>query len=176
MFNLEDHINWLALNEDKKPKIDVHGMRQVVSHFYSSGSVCPKTGEKRETEVNIIIVYGNQHFSVVVLLFQVRYKCVKGRYNDDSVALYLLEPKTCKYILTIESPSLCEIINGPLDEHGMFNVKPKSIIGNVEVDSSSSKLEDNSRLIEHAQEKDSVHVDQETEVSSNEKKLPKIEL
>lgn len=53
-FNLQDHIKWLSLNEDKKPKFDTQGVRQTISHFYSSGSVCQKTGEKRETEVNIL--------------------------------------------------------------------------------------------------------------------------
>lgn len=54
LFNMQDHIKWLSENEDKKPKLNAKGTRNVISHFYSSGSVCQKTGEKRETEVNII--------------------------------------------------------------------------------------------------------------------------
>lgn len=53
LFNMQDHIKWLSENEDKKPKLNAKGTRNVISHFYSSGSVCQKTGEKRETEVNI---------------------------------------------------------------------------------------------------------------------------
>jgi endoplasmic reticulum lectin 1 len=53
VFNLQEHIKWLSQNEEKKPKSDTNGVRQVVSHFYSSGSICQKTGEKRETEVII---------------------------------------------------------------------------------------------------------------------------
>lgn len=55
-FNIEEHIKWLSRNEEKKPKVDALGHRQVISHFYSSGSVCQKTGEKRETEVNIYLL------------------------------------------------------------------------------------------------------------------------
>lgn len=55
-FNIEEHIKWLSRNEEKKPKFDAHGKRQVISHFYSSGSICQKTGEKRETEVNTILL------------------------------------------------------------------------------------------------------------------------
>lgn len=54
VFNMEDHIKWLSQNEEKQPKLDNHGTRQAISHFYSSGSVCQKTGEKRETEVNMV--------------------------------------------------------------------------------------------------------------------------
>lgn len=54
VFSIEEHIKWLSRNEEKKPKFDTQGTRQAISHFYSSGSVCQKTGEKRETEVNII--------------------------------------------------------------------------------------------------------------------------
>lgn len=57
LFNMEEHIKWLDRNEEKKPKFDAQSARQVVSHFYSMGSVCANTGEKRETEVNIIIVF-----------------------------------------------------------------------------------------------------------------------
>lgn len=39
--------------------------------------------------------------------------------------LYLSEPRTCKYVLTIKSPSLCELINGPIDEFGSFKVENK---------------------------------------------------
>lgn len=51
LFNMEEHVEWLSRNEEKKPKIDSYGMRHAISHFYSSGTICQKTGEKRETEV-----------------------------------------------------------------------------------------------------------------------------
>jgi len=105
---------------------------------------------------------------------------VKGRYNEDSVALYLLEPKTCKYILTIESPSLCEIINGPMDEYGMFNINSLNDIENKKINTPFQtqvvdKTEQNSD--ENMEKKDTIpSVDHDTEVSDDKKKIVKIEL
>ncbi|VVC25220.1 Mannose-6-phosphate receptor binding domain,Glucosidase II beta subunit-like [Cinara cedri] len=107
MFNILDHINWLNKNEEKKPKLDTKGKRNILFHFYSSGSICQKTGEKRETVV--------------------QYKCTEDQYNENLIDLYLFEPKPCKYELKIESPSLCELINGPIDESGLFKKKDKDI-------------------------------------------------
>lgn len=111
---------------------------------------------------------------------QVRYKCVKGRKNEESVALYLLEPKTCKYILTIESPLLCELINGPMDEYGIFSIKPRSYI-NSDKSSSSSKtqFEDETKQIveDQVQVKDMAPLaEQDAEVSEDKKEINKIEL
>ncbi|VVC26705.1 Mannose-6-phosphate receptor binding domain,Glucosidase II beta subunit-like [Cinara cedri] len=106
-FNKQDHINWINENEKKKPNLEAKGTRNVIHHFYSSGSVCGKTGEQRVTEV--------------------RYKCTVVSDSGDTVELYLFEPRTCKYVLTIKSPSLCELINGPIDEYGLFKVEDKMI-------------------------------------------------
>lgn len=54
-FNWQDHIKWINENEKKKPNLEAKGTRNVIYHFYSSGSICEKTGEQRVTEVNIII-------------------------------------------------------------------------------------------------------------------------
>jgi len=95
------------------------------------------------------------------------------------VALYLLEPKTCKYILTIESPSLCEIINGPMDEYGMFNIKPLYDTENVKTNDpfQTQMLDKTEQYSEENKKKDTIpSVDQETEVSNDKKKVVKIEL
>lgn len=176
VFNIEDHINWLSQNEERKPKLDSHGVRQSISHFYSSGSICQKTGEKRETEVNMVNCSNLINYILIIFsnIFQVRYKCVKGRHNEDSVALYLLEPKTCKYILTIESPSLCEIINGPIDEYGIFNIKPRSDIPSEKL---KPQFDDTQNYEENVQKKGTISdVDQESEKSDDSKKMGKIEL
>lgn len=105
---------------------------------------------------------------------------MKGRYNEESVALYLLEPKTCKYILTIESSSLCEIINGPMDEYGMFNIKPLNDIENPKINTPLQKevLDKTEQYSEeNMKEKDTIpSVEHETEVSDDKKKIVKIEL
>lgn len=108
--------------------------------------------------------------------FQVRYKCVKGRYNGDTVALYLLEPKTCKYVLTIESPSLCELINGPMDEYGIFDLNSDFDNKNKQ-SSSSAQVEHDAHTKENVQKKDTnIRVEQDTKVSGDKKKIDKIEL
>jgi len=92
----------------------------------------------------------------------------------------LLEPKTCKYILTIESPSLCEIINGPMDEYGMFNTKPHY---NIENEKISTPLQ--TQILDKTEQysEDSIKnkntvppVEEDTEVSDDKKKVVKIEL
>lgn len=89
----------------------------------------------------------------------------------------MLEPKTCKYVLTIESPSLCELINGPIDEYGIFIIKPRSDTQNKKSSSlSKSELEDKTEpyIDEHAQTEDTIlSVGQDT---NKKKKMDKIEL
>lgn len=83
----------------------------------------------------------------------------------------MLEPKTCKYVLTIESPVLCELINGPMDEHGIFIIKTDSDLKNEE-NSSSTQVGENDHLQEHVQ-KTNIVAKQKTD---NKKKTNKIEL
>lgn len=94
------------------------------------------------------------------------------------MALYLLEPKTCKYILTIESPSLCELLNGPMDEYGLF-IK-KSNTNDEKIDSEiKTKSEDNLAISpEDFIDKSvlSVQMEEETEENDENKKLFIIEL
>lgn len=91
----------------------------------------------------------------------------------------MLEPKTCKYILTIESPSLCEIINGPMDEYGMFNIKPLYDTENIK-NSAPFQTQTIDKTEEYSEEnikKDTIPpVEQETEVTDEKKKIVKIEL
>lgn len=58
---------------DKTPK--------QVSHFYSNGDVCEETNKARAVEVKL--------------------KCPNIKTNPEYVALYLLEPKTCEYVLGV---------------------------------------------------------------------------
>jgi len=93
----EEHKKWLDLNPSRKPKAD-KTPRQV-SHLYSGGDVCDVTGKPRQVEVKL--------------------KCRHIEGHPDSVALYLLEPKTCEYILGIESPIICHLLSS-VDEYGMM--------------------------------------------------------
>lgn len=92
----------------------------------------------------------------------------------------MLEPKTCKYILTIESSSLCDLINGPVDEYGMFEIEPLNDSSNLKISNppfqtqAIDKTEDSSK--ENIRKDIIPPVEQETEVSDDKKKIVKIEL
>jgi endoplasmic reticulum lectin 1 len=82
--------------------------------------------------------------------------------------------------LTIESPSLCEIINGPLDEYGIFNLKLHHGNKNEKIKITSEKEEEDKlkqHIEEHVLRKEVFHpLEQEAEESDKKKKLSKIEL
>lgn len=46
----------------------------------------------------------------------VKLKCLEG--NSGAVSLYLLEPKYCEYVLGVESPLICDILDKS-DENGL---------------------------------------------------------
>lgn len=100
-FNKEKHLEWIAAHPNKKP--EPQETRKHLSHFYSDGSICDKTGQLRQTEVKL--------------------KCVENRMGSpSSISLFLLEPKTCKYVLKVESPLICDILEYA-DENGLLSEK-----------------------------------------------------
>ena len=50
---------------------------------------------------------------------EVKLKC-KRSDSPSTVSLYLLEPKTCEYVLGIESPLVCDIIH-LADDDGLMD-------------------------------------------------------
>ncbi|XP_015591641.1 endoplasmic reticulum lectin 1 isoform X2 [Cephus cinctus] len=99
-FDKNKHLKWIEAHPHKKPK--PLAQRKQLSHFYSDGSVCDKTGKLRQTEVKL--------------------KCVDNNGGPSSVSLFLLEPKTCEYILGVESPLICDIL-GYADDNGLLSEK-----------------------------------------------------
>lgn len=87
-FDEDKHKLWMEGHKHKTPK--PLAQRKQLSHFYQGGTVCDKTGKKRETEVVL--------------------KCMENAQSPSKVSLYLLEPQTCQYILGVESPLICEIL------------------------------------------------------------------
>ncbi|CAH0553589.1 unnamed protein product [Brassicogethes aeneus] len=94
-FNKETHLDWIKTHPQKRPK--PKGERKQLSHFYSDGDVCDKTGKPRQTEVKL--------------------KCLENT-SPSAVSLYLLEPRYCEYILGVESPLICDIL-AAADENGL---------------------------------------------------------
>ncbi|XP_060526607.1 endoplasmic reticulum lectin 1 [Cylas formicarius] len=99
VFDEKKHLQWLKDHPHKRPK--PVGQRKQLSHLYSGGSICDKTGKPRQTEVKL--------------------KCLENPAHPSSVSLYLLEPKYCEYILGVESPIICEILDNA-DENGLVAI------------------------------------------------------
>ena len=88
VFDKHKHVEWLQKHPNKRPK--AAEVRSQLSHFYSGGSICDKTGQPRQTEVKL--------------------KCLENPTSANAVSLYLLEPRYCEYILGVESPLICDIL------------------------------------------------------------------
>jgi len=101
-FNLDKHREWIDQNPNKKPKS--LETRKHVSHFYSGGDICDITGKPRHVEVKL--------------------KCKKSE-SASAVSIYLLEPKTCEYVLGVESPLVCDIL-ASADEYGLMKMSSKA--------------------------------------------------
>lgn len=98
-FDRRKHLEWIATHPFKKP--GPREGRKHLSHFYSDGSMCNKTGRLRQTEVKL--------------------KCVENHMGSPfSVSLLLLEPRTCRYVLRVDSPLICDILEYA-DENGLFS-------------------------------------------------------
>jgi len=102
----EDHLSWLENHQSKKPKQGAN--RKQVSVFYSNGDVCDLTGKPRQIEVKL--------------------KC-KPADSPSTVSLYLLEPKTCEYVLGVESPLVCDLLPHADPQTGLFPVGLVDSIG-----------------------------------------------
>jgi endoplasmic reticulum lectin 1 len=58
---------------------------------------------------------------IYYFLFQVKLKCLEGSSSPGAVALYLLEPKTCEYILGVDLAVLCNILQ-EADDNGLVKI------------------------------------------------------
>lgn len=104
-------------NPQKRPL--PKNIRTHVTHFYHDGTICDKTGEKRQTEVKL--------------------KC--GGINSlspSAVSMFLLEPEICKYVLTIESKLICDILKAVDDDGLVPDMNMLAELAKEELDSSSS--------------------------------------
>ncbi|XP_055593591.1 endoplasmic reticulum lectin 1-like isoform X2 [Uranotaenia lowii] len=91
-FDKEKHLEWLEQNPSIKTK------RNQLSNFYGGGDECDKTQTPRQVEVKL--------------------KCTEHSISSNAIALYLLEPKPCEYILNVESSLICDIL--PYAEEDML--------------------------------------------------------
>ncbi|MFH4977373.1 hypothetical protein AB6A40_004082 [Gnathostoma spinigerum] len=98
LFNKEIHKHWMAQNPHKRP-VKVNGQVIQISQFYGGGDVCAEENIHRSVEVRI--------------------RCRTTQGSQSAVTLYLLEPHTCRYILGVESPAFCALLQN-VDEEGLL--------------------------------------------------------
>uniref|UniRef100_A0A7N9B0H7 Endoplasmic reticulum lectin n=1 Tax=Mastacembelus armatus TaxID=205130 RepID=A0A7N9B0H7_9TELE len=101
-WNAEEHIEWAKKNVARSYQLKDDGVQKVklVSHFYGHGDVCDLTGKPRQVIVKL--------------------KC-KESESPHAVTVYMLEPQTCQYILGVESPVICRILD-TADEYGLLSI------------------------------------------------------
>lgn len=99
------HKEFLMKHPEKRPK--AVGTRKQLFHLYADGSICDKTGKPRQTEVVL--------------------KCLENAPSMATVSLYLLEPKTCNYILGVESPLICGLLD-KADADGMVTIEKSETV------------------------------------------------
>jgi endoplasmic reticulum lectin 1 len=94
-----------------------------------------------------ITIFCSTVIDAVLLLFQVKLKCLENTSSFGAVALYLLEPKTCEYILGVESPLICNILSRA-DENGlvkmaeMDDIADEVVVSSEDDDDSGSEVTD----------------------------------
>ncbi|KAM4692884.1 LOW QUALITY PROTEIN: endoplasmic reticulum lectin 1 [Discoglossus pictus] len=98
----EDHMEWAKKNNARSYLVRGDGVQNVrtVSHFYGGGDICELNDKPRQVIVKL--------------------KC-KESESPHAVTVYMLEPQACQYILGVESPVICKILD-TADEYGLLSV------------------------------------------------------
>uniref|UniRef100_A0A8C5C7G8 Endoplasmic reticulum lectin n=1 Tax=Gadus morhua TaxID=8049 RepID=A0A8C5C7G8_GADMO len=101
-WNADEHLEWAKKNVARSYQLKDDDLQKVklVSHFYGHGDLCDMTGKPRQVVVKL--------------------KC-KESESPHAVTVYMLEPQTCQYILGVESPVICRILD-TADEHGHLSI------------------------------------------------------
>uniref|UniRef100_A0A4W5P1D8 Endoplasmic reticulum lectin n=1 Tax=Hucho hucho TaxID=62062 RepID=A0A4W5P1D8_9TELE len=101
-WNTAEHLEWAQKNVARSYQLRNDGVQKVklVSHFYGHGDMCDMTGKPRQVIVKL--------------------KC-KESESPHAVTVYMLEPQTCQYVLGVESPVICQILD-TADEKGLLSV------------------------------------------------------
>uniref|UniRef100_A0A8C5PBS9 Endoplasmic reticulum lectin n=1 Tax=Leptobrachium leishanense TaxID=445787 RepID=A0A8C5PBS9_9ANUR len=98
----EEHLTWAKKNPARLYLLPNNGKQSVrmVSHFYGGGDLCELNEKPRQVVVKL--------------------KC-KESESPHAVTVYMLEPQTCQYVLGVESPVICKILD-TADENGLLSI------------------------------------------------------
>ncbi|XP_066280043.1 endoplasmic reticulum lectin 1-like isoform X2 [Branchiostoma lanceolatum] len=107
-WNKQEHLDWAKENPGQAtPRRNREdGKVRMVTHYYGHGDMCDVTGRPREVLVKMKCKVSDQH----------------------SVTIYLIEPNTCEYILGVESPIICSLLD-TADENGLLSVPTDTVKG-----------------------------------------------
>lgn len=101
-YNPKTYREWLVANPQKGRAMtetttgSSSQSRSLLWTFYGEGTQCELTGRPRHTEVKLRCT----HPTLSVTASTVK----------TTSQLYLLEPETCEYVLSVESPLVCELL------------------------------------------------------------------
>ncbi|VDM50579.1 unnamed protein product, partial [Toxocara canis] len=112
IFSEEIHKQWMRENPQKHPLkassphlfASIDGQVLLASHIYTGGDICEEENIHRSVEVRI--------------------RCRPSEGSQSAVTLFLLEPHTCQYVLGVESPRFCDMLQS-VDEYGLLPI-PKT--------------------------------------------------
>ncbi|KAH8378428.1 hypothetical protein KR093_011325, partial [Drosophila rubida] len=91
-----------ALFIAKPEKVARQGISSSLWHHYAHGTFCEQTGSAREVKVKLT--------------------CTPVTSSVTAVSMYLMEPKTCHYILVVEAPIICDLMKYA-DEHDLVSLE-----------------------------------------------------
>ncbi|XP_043656920.1 endoplasmic reticulum lectin 1 [Drosophila teissieri] len=115
-FSEEAHRAWSNANPDKGARRA--GFTTSIWHHYGKGTHCEQIGMPREVDVKLT--------------------CTPVTNSGTAVSMYLLEPKTCQYILVVESPTICDLMHYA-DSQGLVKLEDLDKILVTETDKLTTK-------------------------------------
>ncbi|CAB60843.4 Endoplasmic reticulum lectin 1 [Caenorhabditis elegans] len=95
------HKEWVKLDRHARGAIQGNNQIDQISQIYAKGDICDETGAHRDVEVRI--------------------RCATADHSALSFSMHLTEPRTCQYVLTIDSERFCEPLQFA-DDYGLIEL------------------------------------------------------
>lgn len=114
-FHPDAHREWLEKNPEKKKHHRPDS--NIIWYHYEQGTICDLNSLPREVDVKLT--------------------CTPPANSVNSspatTSMYLLEPKSCQYILVFESPMVCHLLKH-VDENGLISAEGMSKLRDFSLD------------------------------------------
>ncbi|EGT57596.1 hypothetical protein CAEBREN_32256 [Caenorhabditis brenneri] len=103
VFDETVHKEWVKQSSNYRGAIQESDQIRQLSVIYTKGDICDETGAHRDVEVRI--------------------RCATADHSALAFSMHLTEPKTCQYVLTIDSERFCEPMQYA-DDFGLIELVP----------------------------------------------------